>query len=78
LKPALQLEIVLSNNISGNLSETILTTQADVSASNQQTANNQTFYEHSINYPIPANAPLGNYNVSTQPKGYFDSKNKLG
>ncbi|CAO3660371.1 unnamed protein product [Umbelopsis vinacea] len=60
---SLQLEIVLSNNISGNLSETILTTQADVSASNQQTANNQTFYEHSINYPIPANAPLGNYNV---------------
>ncbi|GAB5589608.1 hypothetical protein Unana1_04508 [Umbelopsis nana] len=59
----LQLEIVLTNTISGNYSQTIITTQADVSASNQQSANNETFYEHSLNYPIPANAPLGNYNV---------------
>jgi hypothetical protein len=60
---ALQLEIVLTNTLSGNYSETIITAQADVSASNQQSANNVTFYEHSLNYPIPATAPLGNYNV---------------
>ncbi|KAI8579255.1 hypothetical protein K450DRAFT_242401 [Umbelopsis ramanniana AG] len=60
---SLQLEIVLTNTLSGNYSETVIMAQADVSASNQQTANNVTFYEHSLNYPIPATAPLGNYNV---------------
>ncbi|CAO3693764.1 unnamed protein product [Umbelopsis ramanniana] len=60
---SLQLEIVLTNTLSGNYSETIITAQADVSASNQQSDNNVTFYEHSLNYPIPATAPLGNYNV---------------
>jgi hypothetical protein len=50
--------------ISGNYSETIITAQADVSASNQQTQNNETFYEHSLNYPIPTTASVGNYNVS--------------
>ncbi|KAH8552894.1 hypothetical protein BGW37DRAFT_487618 [Umbelopsis sp. PMI_123] len=60
---SLQLEIVLTNMISGNYSETIITAQADVSASNQQTQNNETFYEHSLNYPIPTTASVGNYNV---------------
>ncbi|KAI9284911.1 hypothetical protein BC943DRAFT_360854 [Umbelopsis sp. AD052] len=60
---SLQLEIVLTNTISGNYSETVIMAQADVSASNQQSADNVTFYEHSLNYPIPATAPLGNYNV---------------
>ncbi|CAM0140178.1 hypothetical protein VKS41_005796 [Umbelopsis sp. WA50703] len=65
---SLQLEIVLSNNISGNLTEVVITAQADVSAINGQTANNETFYEHSINYPIPATSTLGNYNVIFIPK----------
>ncbi|KAG2185228.1 hypothetical protein INT44_002018 [Umbelopsis vinacea] len=60
---SLQLEIVLTNTISGNYSETVIMAQADVSASNQQSADNVTFYEHSLNYPIPATAPLGNYNA---------------
>jgi hypothetical protein len=46
------------------LTEVVITAQADVSAINGQTANNETFYEHSINYPIPATSTLGNYNVS--------------
>lgn len=65
---SLQLEIVLTNSISGNYTETVITAQADVSASNQQSSNNETFYEHSINYPIPAMATLGNYNVIFIPK----------
>ncbi|KAJ2961264.1 hypothetical protein NQZ79_g3521 [Umbelopsis isabellina] len=67
---ALELNVYLvpSGSSNGNSSEVTIKQNADISedASSMHTQNNKTYWEHTINYPIPSTLAAGAYNVVFQ------------
>lgn len=63
--PDLELNVYLVPRASTNSSEVTIKQNADISedASSMRTQDNETYWEHTINYPIPTTLAAGAYNV---------------